>query len=121
MVNSFREVNNHSDVVIFVPEAQVESEILGEISSLIRLKIVSYQPEGLIVNQRFQLWLEYLESHENEYDVVITSDSKDIYLQKDPFQGYEIFDQIDRCRISVVREDQRYTPKTFYVDHVDRM
>ena len=59
----------------------MESENLDKIRSLIRMKVVSYQPQGLIVNQRFQC-LEYLESHGNEYDVVITSDSKDIYFQK---------------------------------------
>lgn len=119
MLRSFREVNNHSDVVVFVPEAQMESDNLKKISSLVRMKVVSYKPAGLIVNQRFHLWLEYLGSHDNEYDVVITSDSKDIYFQRDPFQGCEIFRQSDRCRISVVREDQRYIPKTFYPDRVD--
>jgi len=47
---------------IMITEAQMESENLDKLRSLLKVKVVSYQPQGLIVNQRFNLWLEYLES-----------------------------------------------------------
>ena len=136
-VRSFVKNVHSADLVLFVDELtdftvsqleKVGKEIQGG-----ELKLVPFVTKHMtryLVNNRWQIFLDYLEKHDSKYDRVLTCDTRDVVFQKNIFDYFSdqknffaYTTEADDIKGSKTGVDLNYTwiEKCFGKDEADRL
>ena len=94
-VRSFVKYARNTDLVLFVDKlSDFTRHMLEEVGKEIQggeIKLVPFPEdlkEGFIVNNRWKMFLRYLENNGNEYNQILVADTRDLIFQDDVFKFF---------------------------------